>query len=104
MAAEYNLEGYFDAWDSGHLGMCRLCKRQIRYLTWFGGPANMPADIVSKINDAVVESLKTPEIRKQISDLGADVVGLGPDGFNKVILTELEKFERLARAANWPKE
>lgn len=49
-----------------------------------------------------MESLKTPEIRKKIADLGADVVGLGPDGFNKVILTELDK--RLARAANLPKQ
>ena len=78
---------------------------EVKSDTWLGlaGPAKMPADIVGKINAAVQESLKTPEIKKKIADLGADVVGAGPEEFNKVILTELEKFERLAREANLPK-
>ena len=74
--------------------------------TWLGlaGPAKMPAGVVGKINAAVMESLTTPEVRKKIADLGADVVGAGPEQFNKVILTELDKFERLARAANLPQQ
>jgi tripartite-type tricarboxylate transporter receptor subunit TctC len=80
--------------------------KDVKSDTWLGlaGPANMPKDIVGKLNDAVMESLKTAEVKKRIADLGADPVGLGPDEFNKVILTELDKFERLARAAGLPKQ
>ena len=38
------------------------------------------------------------------TSLDPEPVGLGPDEFNKVILAELDKFERLARAANLPKQ
>lgn len=80
--------------------------RDVKSDTWLGlaGPANMPKDIVIKLNDAVIESLKTDDVKKRIADLGADPVGLGPDEFNKVILTELDKFERLARTAGLSKQ
>lgn len=78
----------------------------IRSDTWIGlaAPANTPSDFIGLVNGHIKELLKTEEIQKKISALGADPVGLGPAEFNAVIHRELARFEGLARRANIKRE
>lgn len=42
---------------------------------WYGvfGPAGMPREVTGKLNQAIVSALRTPELAKRLTDLGADV-------------------------------
>lgn len=74
--------------------------------TWIGlaGPANLNERAVETLNNAVITSLNTSEMKKRIADLGAEPVGKGPERFRETIVTEIDKFERLAREAGLPRQ
>ncbi|WP_159590063.1 Bug family tripartite tricarboxylate transporter substrate binding protein [Hydrogenophaga sp. BPS33] len=44
---------------------------------WYGvfGPAGMPADVTTKLNQSINAALRTPELGQRLSELGADVAG-----------------------------
>ncbi|MBN9585322.1 MAG: tripartite tricarboxylate transporter substrate binding protein [Afipia sp.] len=70
--------------------------------TWIGlaGPAGMPADLVKKINDAVMAGIQSPEIQKRFTEIGVDVIAEGPEKFTKTVASEVDTYESLARAMN----
>lgn len=70
--------------------------------TWIGlaGPANMPADLVNKINDAVMAGIKSPEIQKRFTEIGVDVIAEGPEKFTRIVASEVDTYESLAREMN----
>jgi tripartite-type tricarboxylate transporter receptor subunit TctC len=47
------------------------------FIQWFGvvGPANLPKDIVVRLNTEIDAILKAPEMRKKLVELGSDPVG-----------------------------
>jgi tripartite-type tricarboxylate transporter receptor subunit TctC len=61
---------------------------------WYAvfGPAGMKPEVVGKLNQAIVSALRTPEVAKRLSDLGADIVASTPE--------ELGRFER-EQVAQW---
>ncbi|MGL5004888.1 MAG: tripartite tricarboxylate transporter substrate-binding protein, partial [Casimicrobium sp.] len=65
--------------------------------TWFGlvGPANMPADVVKKIYDAVMQTLKDPDTLKKLDENGAVPVGNSPAEFKAQIQREVAKWKRV---------
>ena len=70
--------------------------------TWIGlaGPAGIPADLVKKINDAVMAGIQSPEIQKRFTEIGVDVIAEGPEKFTKTVASEVDTYESLARAMN----
>lgn len=70
--------------------------------TWIGlaGPANMAPDTVKKINDAVMAGLQSPEVQKRLSEIGVDEIAVGPEKFTKIIASEVDTYETLARDMN----
>ena len=68
-------------------------------LNWYGlyAPKGTPPAILEKINKDVVEVLKTPEIRKRISDAGADPVGNSREDFEKFWKAEMEKYAQIIK-------
>lgn len=70
--------------------------------TWIGlaGPANMPIDLVNKINDAVMAGIRSPETQKRFSEIGVDVIGKGPEEFTKIVASEVDIYQSLAREMN----
>jgi tripartite-type tricarboxylate transporter receptor subunit TctC len=65
----------------------------------FLGPAGMPRPIVEKLNAALVQALRDPAIRKTLIDRGADPVGNTPEEHAAYIRSEIEKWQRVAKAA-----
>ena len=70
-------------------------------MSWFGlwAPAKTPPQIVEKLNQAVVEILKTPEIQQKISEQGAIPSPETPAEFDRFIRAETEKWSKVVKAA-----
>jgi tripartite-type tricarboxylate transporter receptor subunit TctC len=65
--------------------------------TWFGlvGPANLPADVVKKIYDAIAQTLKDPDTLKKLDENGAVPIGNTPAEFKAQIQREVAKWKRV---------
>jgi tripartite-type tricarboxylate transporter receptor subunit TctC len=66
-----------------------------------GGPKNMPAAIVERLNKEVNAGLADPKIKGRVADLGGSAPLTGtPAEFGKLIADETEKWGKVIRAAN----
>jgi tripartite-type tricarboxylate transporter receptor subunit TctC len=68
-------------------------------VTWFGvlGPANLPKDIASRLNAEITKALQTADLRKKLSDQGADVAGSTPEQFDKLVRDEIAKWGKVVK-------
>lgn len=68
-------------------------------VTWFGvlGPAHLPRDIVSKLNADINKALKEADLRKKLSDQGADVGGSSAEQFSKLIQDEIVRWGKAVK-------
>jgi tripartite-type tricarboxylate transporter receptor subunit TctC len=65
-----------------------------------GGPKNMPAFIVERLNKEINAGLADPKIKARLADLGGEMLALSPADFGKLIADETEKWGKVIRAAN----
>ena len=70
--------------------------------SWFGivGPAGIPRDVVDKLNAAITQALKQPEVKANLATLGTTPMPLAPEQLKAFIVSEIAKWIRLARDAN----
>jgi tripartite-type tricarboxylate transporter receptor subunit TctC len=68
---------------------------------WFGivAPAGVPKDIVAKLNTAIVNGVKSADVRARFGELGYEAIGDTPEQFTATIKTDIEKFGRVIKAA-----
>jgi tripartite-type tricarboxylate transporter receptor subunit TctC len=68
-------------------------------VTWFGilGPANLPKDVVAKLNADINKALKDPELQKKLGDQGADVAGSTPEEFGKLIRDDMVRWGKIVK-------
>ena len=71
-------------------------------LNWQGivVPKKTPDAIVQKLNRALLEALKSPETIKALANQGLDAAGGTPGEFGALIKSEIEKYGKVAKAAN----
>jgi len=69
---------------------------------WYGilTGAKVPMPIVRKLNAAIAESLKAPDVVKRLASDGSTPVGSTPEQFSAHIKSEIAKWRKLAKAAN----
>ena len=69
---------------------------------WQGvlAPATTPREIVMKLNAAMTEALKKPEISNRLRTQGFEVVTGTPEDFAKYIRDEVGKWEKVVRGAH----
>lgn len=65
----------------------------------FVGPAGIPRPIAEKLNSALVTSIRNPENRKMLIQLGADPIGSSIEEHDAFIKSEIGKWIKMARAA-----
>ena len=60
-------------------------------VTWFGfvAPANTPKDIVTRLNAEINKALQSPDVKKKLSDQGADILGGSPEKFGALIKSDI---------------
>jgi len=71
-------------------------------VSWYGlwGPAKMPPELVSKIQQEVAKALKSPQAAKSLGEYGFIVSDSTADEFKTYIKQESDKYSRLIKAAN----
>jgi tripartite-type tricarboxylate transporter receptor subunit TctC len=65
-------------------------------------PKGTPADVVKKLNDAVVKAMDTPAVRDRLTGLGANLVAperRTPDYLAKFVNSEIEKWAAPIKAS-----
>jgi tripartite-type tricarboxylate transporter receptor subunit TctC len=69
--------------------------------TWFGlfGPANLPADVLARLNKAFVDALNAPETRARLATLLAEPAPTTPEQFAAFVKAELAKYKTVVQAA-----
>ena len=71
-------------------------------MQWYGsvGPANMPADIVKRLNETQVQVLKDPELREKLAVEAVEPWPMTPAEFGRFIQSEVQRWTALAKARN----
>jgi len=66
---------------------------------WDGvlAPAGTPAAVIAKLNTDIVKVLQTPEMKKQLADEGAEVIGSSPEQFGAFIKLEVSRWSKLIK-------
>ena len=68
---------------------------------WYGiiASSKVPKPIVMKLNGAIVEALKMPDVANRLATDGSTPVGSSPEQFNAHIRSEIAKWKRLVKDA-----
>ena len=71
----------------------------LEQVSWFGllAPVGTPREILMKVHREMKRTLETPEIRKNLSDRGFEVIAGSPDEFAKFVRDESDKLGKLIR-------
>lgn len=70
-------------------------------IVWFAvmAPAATPRPIINKLADVIIKSLKTPDMKKRLADLGAEPVGSTPEEFDKTFRAETAMWAEVVKAS-----
>ena len=68
---------------------------------WFGivGPAGIPKPVIDKLNRALVEALRSPQVRERVAAQGFELWTSTPEEFAVVIRTDRDKWGRIVRGS-----
>ena len=68
---------------------------------WVGmlAPAKTPAEIVNRLNDAMVKALAKPDVKSQLEKLGAVIVGDSPAAFTAYLKRDYDRWENVIKTA-----
>ena len=71
---------------------------------WYGVivSSKVAQPIVKKLNEAIAEGLKAPDVAQRLAADGSTPVGNSSAEFNKYIATEIVKWKKLVKEANLP--
>lgn len=58
-------------------------------------PAKTPREIVTKLNDAMVKTLRSPDVRDRMNAIGFDVVAGTPEEFGAFIRSEVDRWVKV---------
>lgn len=70
-------------------------------VTWFGfvAPTGTPKEIVTLLNAEVNKALESADLKKKLSDQGADVLGGTPEAFGSLIKSDLARWAPIIKAS-----
>ena len=74
--------------------------------SWQGyfGPANMPKDIVTKLNGEIRKVVERPDIKSQLAERGMEAFSGTPEEFDAFVKEQLVVWEKLITAAGIEKQ
>jgi tripartite-type tricarboxylate transporter receptor subunit TctC len=69
---------------------------------WFAvaAPPGTPVAVVNKLNAAMAEILKLPDIQQKMASLGGEVVGGSPADMNTLLVAERARWKKVIETAN----
>ena len=74
------------------------------FTIWFAAfvPAGTPKAIISRLNQVIVKSIETPDMREQLAKAGVDPEPSTPDELGKHLRTEIAKWAKVIKASGIP--
>src|SRR5215471_18895924 len=70
------------------------------FMVGLGGPKNVPAEIIDRLNREINAALAEPRIKARLADLGTVPLPMASTDFGKLLAEETEKWGKVIRAAN----
>lgn len=72
------------------------------FTSWWGvfGPANLPPPIVERLQREFAKALEQPDVKSSLASFSAEPVGSTPEAFAATVKSEVEKFDKVVKAAN----
>jgi tripartite-type tricarboxylate transporter receptor subunit TctC len=69
-------------------------------ITWFSlsGPANMPKEIVQRLNAEVVKLMAKPDVQKRLAHEAIETKGMTPEEFTQFVQSQIERWGPVAKA------
>jgi tripartite-type tricarboxylate transporter receptor subunit TctC len=69
-------------------------------MAWWGllAPAKTPKPILDKLYNVTIATMKTPEIRARLDQLGAEPAGHTPEAFDQLIRDDINKWGKVVKA------
>ena len=61
------------------------------------GPANMPADVVQRLNTEITKALQDPEVQKNFHSGGVEATAMGPKELERFMRAEYDKWGKVVR-------
>ena len=73
---------------------------QVNRVAFYGiyGPKGLPKEVVTKVHDAVKQTLDDPQVRARIEDTGSTIIANTPEQFAQQIRAEYDTYKSLAEA------
>lgn len=70
-------------------------------VTWFGfvAPTSTPKEVVTLLNAELNKALQSADVKKKLSDQGADVLGGTPEAFGGLIKSDLARWAPIIKAS-----
>ena len=68
---------------------------------WYGvyGPRGIPKEAVARVNSAIVQIIKMPDVQERFAGLNLEAIGSTPEEFAKFLKDDLAKYAAIAKAA-----
>lgn len=69
---------------------------------WYGllAPADIPAEVVQRLNEETVKAARQPLMREKLASFGSDDVTNSPEAFRQFIAAETQKWSAIVKAAD----
>jgi tripartite-type tricarboxylate transporter receptor subunit TctC len=73
----------------------------VEVTVWYGvlGPAGMPKEMVAGLSGAIAKCAHEPDIRKRLTELGAEPVGNSSDEFSKIVREEVARWAEVVKVS-----
>ena len=69
-----------------------------------GAPAKTPRPIIDRLNRAIAEALDMPDVKQRFQEMAVDARPDTPEGFRKLIASEIVKWTKVIETAKIPKQ
>lgn len=80
--------------------------KDLESIAWFGAfvPAKTPDATVHKLNMALVDAIKTPEVREGLEKLGYEISTRTPEQFRTLLKADLDRWTPMVKASGYTAE
>ena len=68
-----------------------------------GAPKTLPEEIVARLNKEINERLAEPKLKQRLADFGGTVLPARPADDGRLIVSETEKWAKVAKFASPPR-
>jgi tripartite-type tricarboxylate transporter receptor subunit TctC len=66
---------------------------------WYGafGPKNMPAELVTRLNNEINRAMALPDVKAKMESIGVETATSTPQEFGKILRRDADRYGKLIR-------